>query len=154
MHPGRQHRIAARHAQPGDEVGDGMVKRGVAQVVLDQRGEARGADVAVDCLSQVTCGCLGARAWGATHQRKEGAHTAGCCTEQEMEQGDLVRASAAERLECLQLFAEELEAQLRIAQRVVARIADQLVVLDQPVIGVLREGKRRELQRVDDRELG
>jgi hypothetical protein len=70
-----------------------------------------------------------------------------------MEQGDLVGAGAGKRLEGLQLLAEEPEAQLRVEQQVAARVADQLVVLDQPVIGVLREGEGRELQRVYDGSL-
>ena len=67
-----------------------------------------------------------------------------------MEQRDIVGTGLRERPECVQLVMKEREAELGIAQRLAASIAHELVVLDEPVVRVLREGERRELERVDD----
>ena len=68
-----------------------------------------------------------------------------------MEQGDLIWPSAAKRFERLQLVTDELQAQFCIAQRVVSRIGYELIVLDQPVIGVAGKGEGRQLQGVQYR---
>jgi len=54
------------------------------------------------------------------------------------------------------LVAEDLERQLRVEQRIVQASALQLpilVMLDQMVVGIAREGQRVEPQRVDHRQL-
>jgi hypothetical protein len=47
------------------------------------------------------------------------------------------------------LFGEDLAGQPGVLDRVVDAVADDLVVLDQPVVGVGRIGEGREEQRVD-----
>ncbi len=56
-------------------------------------------------------------------------------------------------LQSFPLIEEQLICQLGIAHRVIARGRAELVVLHQPVIGVLRECDRREFQRIDQRQL-
>ena len=54
--------------------------------------------------------------------------------------------------QCFALIEEEFIGQLCIAHRIVARGRAKLVVFDQPVIRVLREGNRRQFERIDQRE--
>ena len=49
----------------------------------------------------------------------------------------------------LPLFGEDLAGQQGILDRIVDAVADDLVVLDQPVIGIGRIGEGREEQRID-----
>ncbi|HRP25548.1 hypothetical protein [Thauera sp.] len=51
------------------------------------------------------------------------------------------------------LIGEQGQRRAAIRQRRVEAVADQLVVLDQPVVGVLRKGERRQAQGVDHRKL-
>jgi hypothetical protein len=67
-----------------------------------------------------------------------------------MEQRDIVGTGPLQRPECFQLVMKERETELGIAQRLAASIAHELVVLDEPMVGILGEGERRELERVDD----
>ena len=70
--------------------------------------------------------------------------------QEKMEQRDIIGTGPLQRPECFQLVMKERETLLGIAQRLVASIAHELVILDQPMVRVLREGERRKLERVDD----
>lgn len=61
----------------------------------------------------------------------------------------LVRVVGNTLAQCLTLIKEELIGQLGIAHRVIARGCAKLVVLDQPVIRILREGNRRQFECID-----
>ena len=72
--------------------------------------------------------------------------------QEEVEQGDVVGARLRKRAEGGLLVEEEREGKLGVPQRVAARVADELVVLDEPVVRVLRKGERRKLERVHHRQ--
>jgi hypothetical protein len=73
---------------------------------------------------------------------------------QVMEACRLLRAFAREQLQRSVLVLEQPHAKLRVAQRIAAAVAQQPVILDQPMIGILRERDRRKLERVDRRQAG
>ena len=62
-------------------------------------------------------------------------------TQQVVEHRYVMGMSGLKRLERRQLLLEQLEGQLGIPHRVIADIADELVVLDQPVIWILGESE-------------
>ena len=66
----------------------------------------------------------------------------------------LLRAFAREPLERIVLVLEEAQAKLRIPERIAAAVAQQFVILDQPVVRVLRKGDRRKLERIDGLQPG
>src|SRR5262245_41021593 len=72
--------------------------------------------------------------------------------QEEVEQSYIVGVRFRKRAESGLLLEKEREGELSVPQRVVPRVADELVVLDEPVVRVLRERERRELERVHHRQ--
>jgi hypothetical protein len=131
-------------------------------VIEDQPRCGRGADAALPASEQSVAHLRQRRQVGAEQLEQRGdAVTAGGVI---LEQGRALKAEAIHpeqsRLaligrqataEFLILLAQHLSRELTVGHRVGEAVAHQLVVLDQPVIGVLRKGQRRQVEGVDDR---
>ena len=153
VYPRRQHRVAAGDAQPGDDVGKRGVETRVAKIFGSELGEARPADRVRERSPERVSGFVPGRTRCAADRFEHRAQTARrVAGQEEVEQGDVVGARLRKRAEGGLLVEEEREGKLGVPQRVVARVADELVVLDEPVVRVLRKGERRELERVHHRQ--
>ena len=152
-HPGRQHRIATRHAQPGQRVGQRLVPGGIGQAMLDDVALPGDAHLAG---GRALPGCGRIRERGPERAAQGGEQVGHALAvlrrEQEVQAQAFVGMIDHALLQRLALVEEEFVSQLRVAHRIVARGGAQLVVLHQAVIGVLRKRDRRQLQRVDQRQ--
>ena len=77
----------------------------------------------------------------------------GLVPQQEVKQGNPLGVAALHVGQGIDLFAEQIERQPRILDRVVPGIGDQLVALDEPVVRVGGKCDRRQLERVEDRQI-
>ena len=150
-HPGRHDRIAARYGKPGQGIGQRPAVAGcfgenwpglsLASLVsqTEQDGSLRfmrgGLGLATQCCEKTI---------GATY----GVILSGepvPCREQ-------FRIAFVEHLQCIVLIVEYLQRQLRILHRIIAMPALQpavLIVFDQMVIGIAREGQRVQPEGID-----
>jgi hypothetical protein len=69
---------------------------------------------------------------------------------QVVQQAQPVGIAGLHRGEGGKLVAQQIQRDARVLQRIVARVREQLVALDQPVVGVARKRQDRPLERVDD----
>ena len=160
-HPGRQDRIAARNPQPRQHIDDGKLQGRVGQIVVEQLLQACAADFqgGIACVlvqhlpnglvqhggGQLSApvGALGRHWLYQPRQRAEQVFANGC----------LLRCLVLQRLQGHALVLEEGPAGQAVGQGRILRRRDELVVLDQPVVGVLWKGDGREAQRIDDRQV-
>ena len=149
-HPGRDHRVFPGHAQPGKHVGDGGAQRGIGDLV-QQSCQADATDLAGQCPREQLAH-LGRRRARLAREREEEVIEAGRgpLRHQQM----VIGAHHLEGLfqERASLVVEERDCALRIGQRIAHRELEQLVVLDQMVVGVARKGERREGERIHHRQ--
>ncbi len=142
-HPRREHRIAARDAQPREHVRERPQRIVTPDVMGDERGEPRRADLARDNLRQPLADLGARRTPGAPHLQEKGRQRAFRPSgHQVMQARGLLRALVRQVRKGIVLVLEQPQAKLRVAHGIAAAVADELVVLDQSVIGVLRKGDR------------
>ena len=72
--------------------------------------------------------------------------------QREMQQLEQTRFRLAQSVQRCELVPEQNRGQSGVRHRVVRAFADQFVVLDESMVGILRESERRERQRVDHRQ--
>ena len=153
-HPWWEHGVAAGHAQPRQHVSE-RPQRILAPEIVGQAGEPRRAHLAGEQFWQPQANLGKARARRASNLHEEARKSpVASRRHQVMEAGRLIGAFACEQLERVMLVLEQPRAKLRVAQRIAPAVTQQLVVLDQPVIGILRERDRRQLERIDGRQAG
>jgi hypothetical protein len=114
------------------------------------------ASLAMQRLADGPLGCAGSGSTFAAHEREDGVEAAlvGTDRREPVIGGEQVRRPALQLAHRIELIGEHLENQPRVELGVVhmpCLQAPVLIVLHQPVIGVLREGQRVEPERVDGR---
>ena len=156
-HPGRQDGARPRHLEPGGGVGHRRSQARVRQV-LEGKGRGRpGAGPTLPVAEQQVQGQAGLGQFhpqGGEGQRQALAAAFGpgeqgrpAQTEAvEAQQGQPVALGATGKL--VPLLAKDLRRESGVGHRVADGVAYQLVVLHQPVIGVLREGQGRQVEGV------
>ena len=149
-HPRGQHRVAAGHRQPGGDIGQRRGRQGAVRKLQHQlldRGPAGAlAGKPGKGLQQILAGeqrnAHGGQGLGGAGQvRVRGEKAA-------IEQGD-VRTRRELPHKGVPLLGEYPAGQATILDRIVYAVAHQLVVLDQPVVGIGGVGEGGEKQGVD-----
>ena len=155
--PGRQHRIAAGDHQPGDEITEQRPQPRLHQQRLQRRRAPAPAGAGVDQALDQRAGIGRRPAAEALPEPQESRRRQAVAPGRRIgprvaQQIGPVRPALCARRKGRDLFEEHPAGQPGIGNRVVDAVAHQLVVLDQRVIRVFREGERRQIQRVEHRQ--
>lgn len=151
--PDRQHRVAAGHANPAQRQGQRETMLGrVREVALGELGEPGRAAARGEAFGGEPASFGALRRCGAAHVAQASSQRR-IVRDKEVQQRQPVGVAGLHGGEGLDLVAEQVERDARVLQRIVARVRQQLVALDQPVIRVGRERQRRPFEGVDDRQI-
>ena len=150
-HPGRHHRIAAGDRQPGQRVGQ---RPGAVCGSGDDLAAGCRAAFFIQEAGDGSAGFVGTRggAVAGDHEKPVQAGNGLITGGQPVPGKQQIGGSLLHLLQASLLVAKHLQGQFGIEQRIILAVAQQLpvlVVLDEMVVGVFREGQRVEAQGID-----